>query len=290
MSTVQNFQKKYLPAIASEDFFILLAYATHKDKLFLLAHPEYILTSEEKILLEDCLARRQKHEPVAYIVGQKEFYKRDFAVTQATLIPRPETEHLIEQALKHIDSVKQNETPLDIVDIGTGSGNIIITLASELDASLFNIHFFGIDISPEAIAVAEHNARTHHVFKTIHLIESDLLTRFPLPQKKNSGLIVIANLPYLSHSIYETSPKDVREYEPRQALVSGADGMNHYRRLLQQLAEKKEYYHSLFVLFEISPEQSTLLPQEILHLFPESILQIIPDLSGKNRLIQASLL
>lgn len=295
MVTVQELQKKYLPAVAPEDFFLLLAHAIGKERVFLLAHPEYPLTPEVVTTAKKYLKRRLAHEPVAYILGHKEFYGRDFSVTSDTLIPRPETELLIEQVLDRVRNIesgimKEIEN-LDIVDIGTGSGNIIITLAKEF--SLFMRHascvnFYAIDISSQALAIARKNAQAHNIEKQIDFVESDLLKNFPHSKRKNTHAIIIANLPYLSETIYEASDADVREYEPKSALVSGADGLDHYRRLLIGLQEFPKHYRSVTIFLEISPEQADLVKQLVRDAFHHAAVHVIQDLSGRSRLFQAS--
>lgn len=293
--TVLELQKEYLPAIAPEDFFLLLSYATGKEKVSLLAHPEYKLPPELITTARQYLDRRKKHEPVAYIVGKKEFYGRSFLVTKDTLIPRPETELLVDRVLTMIQNQKWgmgNREHVDIVDVGTGSGNIIITLAKEVEEKnqVSNIRYHALDISTDALRVATKNAEHYNITKKVTFIESNLLENFPLPKEKNTHLVILANLPYLSEKIYQESDPDVRCFEPKSALTSGLDGLDHYRRLLQEITMRTKHHQSLSVFLEISPEQSVALQQEILLLFPTSTLEVVPDLSGRSRLIQASLL
>jgi len=291
MTSLHELKKSFLPAIAPEDFFILLAEATGKEKVFLLAHPEYTLAAQEEAKARQYLARRLKREPVATIVGHKEFYGRDFLVTKDTLIPRPETELLVEQLLDEIARNKETTNGMiDIIDIGTGSGDIIITLAQETKTmSLKNdIRFFALDISSAALRVAEKNAARHDEEEAITFLESDLLENFPLSEEKNRHAMIAANLPYLSTDIYDASDPDVRDYEPKGALLSGHDGLDHYRRLIKELSRLLTCYASLTVFFEISPEQSTTLKDIIEEAFPRSALSLFQDLSGRDRLIQAT--
>ncbi len=282
--TVAALQKKYLPLLAPEDFFLLVAHATKKEKVFLLAHPEYELAVEALEQAEEFLKRRIKHEPVAYIVGHKEFYGRQFFVTPHTLIPRPETELLVEAVLKIVS--KQEET-IAILDIGTGSGNIIITLAGELSQK--KISFSALDISKEALTTAKKNAATNNVEERINFIESDLLENVLPDQIKNKHLIITANLPYLSYEIYNASESDVRDYEPKTALVSERAGLDHYLRLLPQLRALSQCALSTTFFLEISPEQSQEITREIEKIFPTATLTTIQDLSGRDRLIKASI-
>jgi methylase of polypeptide subunit release factors len=175
---------------------------------------------------------------VAYITGHREFYGREFHVTRDTLIPRPETEHLIETALNAIFnfqfSIFKN---IDIIDVGTGSGNIIITLAKEIEkrSHQAEIKYFALDISKSALAIAKDNAMRHDIATKITFLESNLLKHLPVSLLQDHHLIITANLPYLSHNIYHESDPDVRDYEPASALVSGEDGLDHYVRLLTEI-------------------------------------------------------
>jgi release factor glutamine methyltransferase len=291
MTSLHELKKSFLPAVAPEDFFILLGEATGKEKVFLLAHPEYELSQEVQEKAEAYLKRRLKREPVATIVGHKEFYGRDFLVTKDTLIPRPETELLVEQLLHEI--ARNQETTdgmIDIIDIGTGSGDIIITIAQETK-TMFpknDIRFFALDISSATLRIAEKNATRYDAEETITFLESDLLKNFSLPEEKNRHGMIAANLPYLSTDIYDASEPDVRDYEPKEALWSGHDGLDHYRRLIQELPRLLTRYASLTIFFEISPEQSTSLKGIIKETFPRSTLWLFQDLSGRDRLIQAT--
>ncbi|MBP9728248.1 MAG: peptide chain release factor N(5)-glutamine methyltransferase [Candidatus Moranbacteria bacterium] len=294
--TVLELQKKSLPAIAPEDFFLLLSHATQKERVFLLAHPEYELTREEEAIARQSLDRRQKHEPVAYITGEKEFYGRTFKVTRDTLIPRPETELLVECALKKIallqDSLNEHPAKKVIgVDVGTGSGNIILSVAQEAKR-IFpqgQFTFFGLDISSGALAIAKENALRHHQEKEIIFLESNLLENFSLPKEKGSHLLILANLPYLSEKIYTESDPTVRCFEPKSALESGFDGLDHYRKLLQSLASASKSLSSCTLFLEISPEQKELIATEITTRFSGCIPTVHPDLAGRARIVEASL-
>lgn len=300
--TIANLQRKYLSsvvrqparAIAPEDFFVLLAHATGREKVFLLAHPEYELTQEEQRKAHQYLERRLAHEPVAYIVGTKEFYGRDFFVTRATLVPRPETELLVEHVLDSIKykvpSIKYKERVIDIIDIGTGSGNIIITLAKEIKKTyhVSNITYHAIDISPSALVIARKNAARHDVSDIISFHEGNLLEPIAGELGTAQNIIIAANLPYLSKKIYEESNNDVRDYEPQSALVSDREGLDHYIRLLETLQDSLPASSKVTCFMEISPEQTQNITQEIHGLFPEAIILTLQDLSGRDRLIQAT--
>ena len=290
--TLRELRSRFLPSLAPEDIFLLIAHATGEEKVFLLAHPEYELSPEVATKIEAYLRRRLEHEPVAYITGHREFYRREFHVTRDTLIPRPETEHLIETALNAIFnfqfSIFKN---IDIIDVGTGSGNIIITLAKEIEklSHQAEIKYFALDISVDALAVAKDNAMRHDIATKITFLESDLLEHLPITLLQDHHLIITANLPYLSHDIYHESDPDVRDYEPASALVSGEDGLDHYVRLLTEIHTFLPHVRSLTFFFEISPEQATPLTTHIRTVFPQVTPPVFQDLSGRDRLIQATI-
>lgn len=276
--------------IAPADFILLLEKASGRNRSFLLAHPEYILTPKVRRKVQDFLRRRFKHEPVAYILEKKEFYGRLFRVTRDTLIPRPETELLVEEALKALQSDfcllgKQ----VGVVDIGTGSGNIITTLALEHACEKKHLSFFASDRERKAVNVSRRNADRYGVSKKISFFTGDLLE--PLLKKnimRAPSLILAANLPYVSQPLFQKASRDIRDYEPRSALVSKEKGLGHYFRLLRMI--KKNLMHKRILLFlEISPEQRILLQKEVRRLFPLAEVSFFRDLAGRSRLAKISL-
>lgn len=263
--------------ISLVDFFILLSFVTEKPKSFLFGHDEYALSKKELSTLQNLIARRALHEPVSYLTHQKEFYGRDFFVDKRVLIPRPETELLIEQAILTLSSLP---IPAFVIDIGTGSGAIILTLKKELSSSAHTL--LGIDISQEALAVAEKNKRRLEC-ETVILLQSDLLQSVP-QEYLQSPLILIANLPYVPQQQYDESMPDVHDYEPALALVSGVDGLDHYRRLIEEIKTKRIASFTLFL--EIDSSQSHSLQQLLETSFPSGTCIIHQDLAGLDRIIQ----
>jgi release factor glutamine methyltransferase len=298
--TVGELQTTFLSSssetrLAPEDFFVLLAEATGKDKTFLLTHPEYVLDAETEATVHKYFDRRLQHEPVAYIVGHKEFYGRDFLVTPDTLVPRPETEHLVESVLKHVSTISQQLTAnsqykIVIVDVGTGSGNIIITLAKEIP-SLITLHssliFSATDISAGALTVAQENAKRHKVSDAISFHKGSLLEPIDKAVFETAGEVIIAaNLPYLSEEIYQASHDDVKLFEPETALVSDRDGLDHYYRLLE---ETKEIQKPITLFLEISPEQTPIITKYLTEHFPQAKISIHQDLSARDRVVEIRL-
>jgi release factor glutamine methyltransferase len=207
-------------ATGRRDAELLLMHAIGFDRAYLLTYPDARLTPEQAAIYERWLALRARSEPVQYIIGEQEFYGLKFRVTPDVLIPRPETEHLVEAAL----SLTDREAPLRIVDVGTGSGAIAVTLAHALP----NVHIRALDISPAALEVAHENAESHGVAERIEFVESDLFERI----SGKSFDIVISNPPYVAES--EQLEPQVRDFEPAVALYAGPDGLDVYGRLIPQ--------------------------------------------------------
>jgi release factor glutamine methyltransferase len=207
---------------------ILLAHQLGVDRTHLLTHPEQAISDEDGESYLRMIARRAAGEPLQYITGHQEFYKLDFLVTPAVLIPRPETEFLVECVLALIRDA-QLASPL-IVDAGTGSGCIAVTLAVELPAA----RLIATDISGAALVVAQQNAERHGVSSRIAFHEGDLLAPLVALGIKHQVDILASNPPYVAASKPELVQREVRDYEPHAALFGGDDGLTFYRRLLDE--------------------------------------------------------
>src|SRR6266566_5875478 len=189
---------------------VLLGYVLNVDRASLYTYPERLLTPQQEEQFHLLLERRKRGEPVAYLVGHKEFFGLDFLVDKRVLIPRPETELLVEAALNSIRAMLDGgHTPL-VADIGTGSGVIPITLAIEEPRLPY---LYATDISTGALDVASLNCRRHHVEERVRLLQGDLLAPVPEPVD-----VVTANLPYVGTNEMEILEPDVRDYEPHLAL------------------------------------------------------------------------
>lgn len=275
-------QNNFLPPF---EVSLILSHILKKSREYVLAHPEIELTKIQKQKFQKMIRRRLKNEPLAYILGEKGFYGLDFKVSRHTLIPRPETEQIVELATQN---VKPGEN-YTMIDVGTGSGNIIISLAKEIINSklpITNCRLLATDVSSQALKVARINAKKYKLDKKIKFIKSDLLEYFlnNLTIKQFNHLIIVANLPYLSKKIYNSAPKDVKSYEPKSALYGGIDGLDYYRKLLKQIRSLITSYQLPVTIFmEISPEQKTKIARVIKTFFPKSKLEFKKDLAGKWR-------
>ncbi len=198
------------------------------DRAYLYAHPERDLTPDETHRYDEALARRSIGVPAQYITGHQEFWGMDLIVSPAVLIPRPETEHIVETVLELAKSkiVERRASPPVIVDVGTGSGAIALALAKELPTA--EIH--ATDISPEALEVARANAARHELTARIEFHQADLLDGFP----PASFDIVVSNPPYVGESEEDSVQLEVRKFEPRNAVFAGPTGLEVIERLIPQ--------------------------------------------------------
>ena len=275
---------------------ILLSFVMQLSKARLIANMDIPVGEEKMVAYQNLVARRMKHEPIAYLIGKKPFYSRDFSVDRSTLIPRPATETLIECAINLLFESKK-ETSL-FLDIGTGSGAIAITLAAET-----GIPVIASDLSPQALKIAKQNVEKHQMEELVDLRQGDLLEPvFPILKqlvdyKKEKPItttidhiILCANLPYLSDYQWERVQVDVKDFEPRTALTSGVDGLDHYWGLLQQIKKNRSLFpKQLDVLLEIDPSQTTRIQEMITHSFPLSEPRVIKDLQKNNRIVHIQL-
>src|SRR5579872_122612 len=210
-------------ATGRRDAELLLLRVLGRDRAWLFAHGDEPISGEQLAQFESWVARRARHEPVQYILGEQEFYGLAMRVTPDVLIPRPETEHLVEAVLAH---VPRNHA-LEIADVGTGSGAIAVALAHALPLAQIT----ALDISPKALDVARENAERHGVAERVRFVESDLLSGV----RGERFFAVVANPPYVAET--EDLEPQVREYEPHGALFAGPTGLDVYRKLIPEAWE-----------------------------------------------------
>ncbi len=219
------------------------------------------------------IARRAQGEPIAYILGHREFYGLDFLVDRRVLIPRPETELIVELALKALKKIARLE-PV-IADVGTGSGAIALALAYHAP----HARMLATDISPDALTVARMNAARLNLAERVEFFQGDLLE--PLTEPLD---LVTANLPYIPLARLPQMPREIREYEPRVATISGLDGLSLIRRLLEQV--EAHVARAGVVLLEISEEQGIEAQQLAERFFPSAAIMLHRDLEGLDRVIE----
>jgi release factor glutamine methyltransferase len=260
---------------------ILLAHILKKDRVFLHAHPDYSLQTTclagrqaHYKLFQQLIKRRKKHEPIAYIIGSKEFYSLPFFVNRHVLIPRPESELLVELALQ--------AKPDLVWDVGTGSGAIAISIAKKIQPQ----PVLATDLSSSALTVARKNIKLHQA-KNITLLKADLLSQTVLRYFKCrhlKKLIITANLPYLPKTDKPLLDPDVIKYEPTNALFGGTSGLEVIKKFLTQISQAKLKFAHIFL--EIDPRQTKKLRAIAKSLFPKAELQIHKDLAKRDRVFE----
>lgn len=248
----------------------LLCHLLDVPQSYLIAHSTDLLPDDQRAQYDALVTRRASGEPLAYILGEVGFYGRTFTVSPAVLIPRPETEHLIEAALS---ALKRWPQPI-IADIGTGSGAIAVTLAAECPQATV----YATDISPHALAIARQNASRHQVDVTF--FEGDLATPL-LPDLRGKVNLLAANLPYIVHD--EVPTLDVSQHEPTLALDGGPDGLDLVRRLLGQVPQLCT--NDATILLEIGADQGQATAQIARSLLGEVSIRIEKDYADLDRLV-----
>jgi release factor glutamine methyltransferase len=260
---------------------VLLAYVLDRDRSTLYAYPEREVAPVQEKRFLALIERRMRGEPVAYLTGHREFYGLDFRVDSRVLIPRPETELLVEAALKDIRRrFAAGQTPL-VADIGTGSGVIPITLAVEETRLPY---LYACDISPAALEVARLNCQQHHVEQRVRLLQGDLLA--PLPEPVD---VLTANLPYVGIDEMADLAPDVSAYEPDLALFSGPDGLDLLFRFCREAKQLAILKPGASLLLEIGYRQKAPLTRFLLEVWPQATVTCIKDYAGWDRLLQVLL-
>ncbi len=256
---------------------------TNMTKEWVYVNPAYRLPSTVYNKYKKLIERRIKKEPVAYITGKKEFYGMDFYITKDVLIPRPETELLIEEVGCHMSHVT---SPLTIIDVGTGSGCIAITLAKKIAISNKQLVIFATDISKKALNVAQINAKKHKVLNKITFIQGDLLKPLITNHQSLVPNIIVANLPYISDEEMEKLPNDIKKFEPKITLCGGKEGLDFYKKLLFQ--SRKILNRNGKIFLEISHNQTKLIKKTAKKNFPKCKIEVKKDYTGLDRVVSIS--
>ena len=249
---------------------VLLAHVTGLTRTAILAHPERPLSPDERARYGDLLARRAAGIPLPYLTGRVEFFGLDFVVTPDVLIPRPETETLVELALER--------GPRTVVDVGTGSGCVAVALATHLPRA----RIYATDLSRAALRVAAENARRHGVADRIHFLQADLASPLRGPVD-----MLVSNPPYVAEEEWALLPESVREHEPHLALDGGPGGLRVVRRLLADAARLLRPGGILLV--EIGAGQGPEAAALARAVFPPARVRIHPDLAGRDRVLEVLL-
>lgn len=258
---------------ASLDAQVILAHVLGVERSWLFAHHEYKLSTKQAEVFTDLIARRMEHEPVAYLIGRREFYGLDFSVDRRVLIPRPETELLVDAVLDY--STDSGHNRVVVADVGTGSGAIALSIANHCAKA----QIYAIDLSEDALEVAHRNLVRLDCHSQVTLAQGDLLT--PLPERVH---VIVANLPYISSDIYCKLDVDVRDYEPQLALEAGPEGLDVIQRLLQQATRYLQPNGVIYL--EIGHDQGEAVRHLAHSFFPTAQhISVRQDYHGRDRLV-----
>lgn len=260
---------------AALDADALLAFILQKDRAFVLAHPEIELSKDEERRYNVLIRKRADHVPFAYLIGRKEFYGHDFIVNKYTLIPRPETELLVDTVLEYIQKCPDKQH--SIIDVGTGSGCIIISLALHAH----NVgKLWGIDRVKRALDVARENAALYHLQDRFTFKRYNMLSLI-----KERFDIIVSNLPYISSKELEKARNANPEldWEPQIALLGGTDGLLFNTQLLQQARKRLNSGGAVF--FEIGDQQAEIIKPLAEKFLSPCEIEIKKDLCGRDRVV-----
>lgn len=266
MVKLNDIRKKYKHQYPLSDIDVLIMHILKIDKSKLYLNPD--ISSEDARKIQSALKRLENGEPVAYITGTREFMSLDFNVNSSTLIPRPDTEILVEELISRF----KGKFPV-IFEIGTGSGCIAVSLAKYLP----NSKIYACDISRTALKTARLNAKNHGVSERIDFFYCDILKNFPsFPEKLD---VIVSNPPYIESSVIKTLDKSVREFEPFSALCGGDDGLLFYRRI----TDAENLSLGGVLAFEIGYNQGSAVSSIMAEKF--NPIHILKDLSGNDRVV-----
>ena len=271
-----------LPPLDSE---LLLSFVLHQLREFVITHPEFEITKKQETKYKTLIKKRASGIPLAYLTGHKEFFGLYFLVDKSTLIPRPDTEILVEGVIENIKDqrLKIKDQRIVLIDVGTGTGCIPISI---LKYQSIQIPTLAIDKSKKALITARKNAKKHNV--KIKFLQGNLLAPFLkscLMIHFPCSIIITANLPYLTNQQYLSNP-DLK-HEPKTALVAKNHGLFYYEQLLKQINDLRSSILGLqlTLFFEIDPSQSNQIKKLITHYLPQSKIEIKKDLAGRDRVV-----
>lgn len=259
---------------------VLLAHVLEQSRAWLFAHHETTLEAAQAGRFTDLIARRVEHEPIAYLIGSKEFYGLELSVDRRVLIPRPETEMLVDEVLRDIeagagDGADGADAVVTVADIGTGSAAIALAIAVNSERA----RVYAVDISRNALAVARRNVLRHDRRKQVKLLRGDLLD--PLPEPVD---IIVANLPYIARAEFESLDATVRDYEPRLALESGPEGLDAIARLLRHAPSHLKPDGKIYL--EIGYRQGAAVKQLARNILPHArAVHVHRDYQGHERMV-----
>lgn len=266
---------------ADLDARVLIKHVLQIDDTFLFKNFDQSVNKKAVLKIQELAKRRGQNEPIAYITKHKEFYGLNFYINNTVLIPRPESEELVEKSIKFLKSIKSNAK---ILDMGTGSGNIIISIVKSLDglSTLNTFDFFACDISAQALKVAEHNAKQNAVIKNIKFLESNLFSNISPDIKFD---LIIANLPYVPKP--ELRIEQSIEYEPYNAIFATDNGAEIIKKFL---SKAKNYLNTNgVILIELDPRNAEEIKIFAKKIYPNTKIELQKDLANFDRYLNIQL-
>ena len=259
----------------------LLCFVLSCDRTKLYTNPDKNISDADISKYKELICKRTNHVPLQYITHHVEFMSLDLVVDERVLIPRPETEILVETVLNKTHNKQHSNKKVTIIDIGTGSGNIAVSLAKNLR----NAEIYASDISQEALALAKENAQRHDVSDNIHLLHGDLFSAFISYAEKEHVDFIVSNPPYVSESEWKNLEPELRDHEPREALVAGKDGLCFYRQIIKGAADW--LMPDGYLIIEIGETQADTIIKIMKNEMHYKEIEMIKDLQGKERIISA---
>jgi len=260
---------------------VLLIYCTKRSREDLYANSSLLLDEKEWGNYIKCIERRVQREPVAYITGRKEFRRLTFSITRDVLIPRPETEILFEALLEKCTVLQRVKGHLKILELGTGSGIIAISLAQEIN----NATIIATDITIEKISLARENARVHGFDGVINFFVGDCIQALKIRKSEHCFDCIVFNPPYVSEADWRHLQPEILNYEPANALYGGSDGLAFYRNLIPSVDSL--LCDGGFLLFEIGAAQADSVSTMIQRTRSYSDISVLQDLAGTDRVVSA---
>jgi release factor glutamine methyltransferase len=257
---------------------VLLAHIIRKDRVWLVTHRDDVLADKDQQDFDDAIRRRIRREPLQHIIGNQEFWGLEFKVTPDVLIPRPETEFIVEAALEIVH--KRNQQ-VRIIDLCTGSGCIAVSLAKELTSA----HVIATDASEKALAVARENARNHGVADRIRYLEGDLFDPLEELDIREQIDIIVSNPPYVRAGDLTTLQPEVRDYEPKLALVAGPEGTEIAAKIIKFASEYLKKNGLLIMEMGLGQVEALAKMVEATGAYAKP--EILKDLAGIDRVIIA---
>lgn len=286
VNTINSILEEAIENLGEGDYFnplldsqILLSFVLGVDKIYLYTHKHEIVSEKDKEEFMKLIELRKKRYPLQYIIGTQEFMGLDFKVDERVLVPRPDTEILIETIIEIVKSGYFNKDTINIADIGTGSGAITLSLAHYLENSMV----YSVDISIEALEIARENARSLSLENRVEFFHGNLLK--PLYDEKLEGEIdiLVSNPPYIPTRIIEDLQVEVSKYEPILALDGGEDGLDFYKKIIKD--SSKILSRKSIIAFEIGHDQAKDIKNLLIQNGNFKNIKIITDLSGHDRVV-----